>query len=101
MQHRSLCQRPALRRPDWWGWPRLTRLVLHVRRNLTDYWKWAQIDVWERVADSESKFCHKHIRRRATLPPTHEVPKALETNSTQSPSPHEQKLPPLRRILSS
>ena len=75
--------------------------MFRVRRNLTDYWKWAQIDVWERVADSESKFCHKHIRRRAMLPPTHEAPKPLEANSTQNISPHEQKLPPLRHILSS
>jgi hypothetical protein len=75
--------------------------VAHVRRTLADYWKWAQIDVWERVADSESKFCRKHVRRRATLPPAHEGPRALETNGTQRPVSHEQKLPPLRRALSS
>ena len=38
-------------------------------RNLTDYWRYAQIDPWERVADSQQKFCHKHVRRRAALPP--------------------------------
>lgn len=38
--------------------------ALGAARSLEAYWEYAQIDIHARVADSASKFCVKHVKRR-------------------------------------
>ena len=67
---------------------------MSAHRNLTEYWKWAQIDVWDRVALSDEKFCNqKHVKRLARPPGA--------GNATEEPRPSasHRKLPPLRQKL--
>ena len=54
--------------------------------------------MWERVAESEAKFCQKNVRRRAVLPP--ETNATLALGGPGGLADSTRKLPPLRHMLS-
>lgn len=73
-----------------------SKLWLRAYRNLSDYWKWSQIDVWDRIANSEQKFCNqKHVKKLYSAPGSANATEGL----SPLPSASHQKLPPLRQKL--